>query len=203
MALTPLLAPFSPLVMFDEELELPFLNSSPDLKIDPKMYEWLLYIKTAITIYLDSECWANSMSVVDLFGMNLSEQMRPGDLEDPLEFPPVDERSRRLPVLPLEPDLRCCLSELLALAATPPPPKSAVCSRDSDRERFNPLALNCFAETLRALPPPLRPTGRLKEDFCTLMEESRRRADWISASKLNWDMAKTVEAGGGVLRSWI
>ena len=129
------------------------------------------------------------MSVVDLLGMNLSEHMRPGDFEDPAEFPPVDERSRRLPVLPLEPDLLCCLSELLAATPPPPPPKSAVCRRDSDRERFKPLALNCFPETLRTLPPPPRPTGRLMEDFCTLMEESRRRADWISASKLNWDMA--------------
>ena len=154
-----------------------------------------------ITKYLDNECCANSMSVVDLFGINLSEHMRPGDLEDPAEPPPVDERSRRLPVLPLEPDLLCdcCLNELLA--ATPPPPKSAVCRRDSDRERFKPLALNCFPETFRTLPPPLRPTGRLMEDFCTLMEESRRRADWISASKLNWDMTRTVEERGWFSRT--
>ena len=130
--------------------------------------------------------------------MNRSEHILPGDLEDPAEFPPVDERSRRLPVLPLEPDLLCCLSELLALAAMPPPPpKSAVCRRDSDRDRLSPLALNCFPETLRTLPPPARPPGRCMDDFCTLMEESRRRADWISASRLNWDMAKAVERGFG------
>ena len=114
----------------------------------------------SITAYLDNECCANSISVVDLFGMNRSEHILPGDLEDPAEFPPVDERSRRLPVLPLEPDLLCCLSELLALAAMPPPPpKSAVCRRDSDRDRLSPLALNCFPETLRTLPPPARPPG--------------------------------------------
>ena len=146
-------------------------------------------------MYLDNECCANSISVVDLLGMNLSEHMRPGDFEDPAELPPVDERSSRLRVLPLEPDrFFCCLSELLA--APPPPPNSAACRRVSERDRFRPLVLNCFPEMLRVLPPPAaRPTGRLMEGFCTLMEESRRRADWISASRVNWDMAETDHGG--------
>jgi hypothetical protein len=135
---------------------------------------------------LDIECCAYSMSVVDLFGMNLSVAATlPGDLL----FIPADERSRRLPpVLPRETDLR--------LGDPPPPPpilelfaKSAVCSLDSDLDRLRPLVLNCLDEVFSPHPPVLLTVARTFLTLMELMELSRPcMADWISASRLKWAM---------------